>query len=29
LAEQFETILGKVAVRDIENDAQLKNSDYE
>ncbi|MCF8323148.1 MAG: N-acetylneuraminate synthase family protein [Flavobacterium sp.] len=29
LAEYFESILGKFAVRDIENDAQLKKSDYE
>lgn len=29
LAEQFETVLGKVAVRDIDNDEQLTNSDYE
>jgi N-acetylneuraminate synthase len=29
LAENFGSILGKIAVRDIENDAQLKNSDYE
>jgi N-acetylneuraminate synthase len=29
VAEHFKSILGKVAVRDIENDAQLKNSDYE
>jgi N-acetylneuraminate synthase len=29
LAEQFESILGKAAVRDIENDEQLKHSDYE
>lgn len=29
LAEHFESVLGKIAMRDIENDEQLKNSDYE
>lgn len=29
LAEHFQTILGKTAIRDIANDEQLTNSDYE
>lgn len=29
LAEHFESILGKIAVRNIENDEQLNHSDYE
>jgi N-acetylneuraminate synthase len=29
LAEHFETVLGKVAIRDIDNDEQLTISDYE